>query len=124
MIRAIVLYFALEAMRRAQLIMYAPTIPVATQKGLPFVLFTQTVDEALHIARQKFQCKAEVLVFPHGGITYPNIAIPDSAGFPARSRWAWQQTNQGVAKRVPVGELSSNSSTFPGESRSRKSFKS
>ena len=67
------LYFALQAMRRAQLVMYAPTIPAATQQGLPFVSFSQTVDEALQIARQKFPRKAEVLVFPHGGITYPNI---------------------------------------------------
>lgn len=118
------LYFALQAMRRAQLVMYAPTIPTATQQGLPFVQFSQTVDEALQIARRRFPRKAEVLVFPHGGITYPNIAVTAPQGFLARNRWAWQQTDQGVAEGVPVGEPSSDNSTFPGERRSRKSFKS
>lgn len=68
------LYFALQAMRRAQLLMYAPTIPAETQKGLPFVRFTSSPEEALRLAQRKFPEKAEVLVFPHGGITYPDMA--------------------------------------------------
>jgi len=67
------LYFALQAMRRAQLLMYAPTIPAETQKGLPFVRFTTSPEDALAIARKKFTGKAEVLIFPHGGITYPEV---------------------------------------------------
>jgi nickel-dependent lactate racemase len=67
------LYFALQAMRQARLLMYAPTIPAETQKGLPFVRFTQTTDEALRLAQEKLPGKADVLVFPHGGITYPTL---------------------------------------------------
>lgn len=70
------LYFALQAMRRAQLIMYAPTIPAQTQQSLPFVSFSQTLEEAVQTARRKFPRKAEVLVFPNGGITYPILSGP------------------------------------------------
>lgn len=65
------LYFALQAMMRARLLMYAPTIPAETQKGLPFVQFTASPEEGLELARKRFPRRAEVLVFPHGGITYP-----------------------------------------------------
>lgn len=67
------LYFALQAMRRAQLLMYAPTIPVETQKGLPFVRFMPSPEDAIALAVKKFPGRAEVLVFPHGGITYPEL---------------------------------------------------
>ena len=67
------LYFALQAMRRAQLLMYAPTIPAETQKGLPFIQFMPSPQAAVEMARKKFPGKAEVLVFPHGGITYPDL---------------------------------------------------
>ena len=67
------LYFALQAMRHATLLMYAPTIPVATQKNLVFVDFVLNPEQALQIARKRYPGKAEVLVFPHGGITYPEM---------------------------------------------------
>lgn len=67
------LYFALQAMRKAHLLMYAPTIPVETQKGLPFVRFAASIDAALALAQVKSPHHAEVLVFPHGGITYPEM---------------------------------------------------
>lgn len=65
------LYFALQAMRRARLVMYAPTIPVATQENLPFVEFVSSVEEAISLAQRIVPGPAEVLVFPHGGSTYP-----------------------------------------------------
>ncbi len=68
------LYFALQTMRRAQLLMYAPTIPLETRKGLPFVRFTESPEAALQLAQRKFPEKAEVLVFPYGGITYPEFS--------------------------------------------------
>ncbi len=68
------LYFALQAMRRAKLLMYAPTIPAETRKGLPFVRFTDTPQEALQLSQARFPKGAEVLVFPYGGITYPNLS--------------------------------------------------
>ena len=41
------LYFALQAMRHATLLMYAPTIPAETQKNLVFVDFVQTSEDAI-----------------------------------------------------------------------------
>lgn len=67
------LYFALQAMRRARLLMVAPTIPLQTQENLPFVEFVSDGDAAVREAQKKFKKAAEVLVFPHGGITYPDL---------------------------------------------------
>ncbi|MCX6031739.1 MAG: nickel-dependent lactate racemase [Chloroflexi bacterium] len=65
------LYFALQAMQRATLLMYAPTIPAAVQANLPFVRFVASPEDALAFARRRFPRKADVLVFPNGGSTYP-----------------------------------------------------
>ncbi len=67
------LYFALQAMRHATLLMYGPTIPPETQTNLPFLDFVPSPEAAIERARQVFPGKAEVLVFPHGGITYPDM---------------------------------------------------
>jgi hypothetical protein len=65
------LYFALQAMRHADLLLYAPTIPADVQAKLPFVTFVDSVEDAIVAARRRFPGRAEVLAFPHGGITYP-----------------------------------------------------
>jgi lactate racemase len=65
------LYFALQAMRHATLLMYAPTIPAQTQQNLPFVSFVAKPEDAIAQAKRRFTGKAEVLVFPYGGSTYP-----------------------------------------------------
>jgi len=65
------LYFALQAMRHAELLIYAPTIPEDIRASLPFVTFVDSVDEALEIARRRFPGQTDALVFPCGGITYP-----------------------------------------------------
>ena len=65
------LYFALQAMRRGELLLYAPTIPAEVQDRLPSVTFVRSLDEAVARARARFPQRAEVLVFPHGGSTYP-----------------------------------------------------
>ena len=65
------LYFALQAMRHATLLMVAPTIPVKTRENLPFVQFEENLETAIQHARQHFPSKAEVLIFPYGGTTYP-----------------------------------------------------
>jgi hypothetical protein len=65
------LYFALQAMRLANLIMVAPTIPEETKSHLPFVRFADSLPAALEMARQRVPRNASVLVFPYGGITYP-----------------------------------------------------
>jgi nickel-dependent lactate racemase len=65
------LYFALQAMRRGNLLMYAPTIPADVQERLPFVTFVHGIEDALSRARRGFPRGAQVLVVPHGGSTYP-----------------------------------------------------
>jgi hypothetical protein len=65
------LYFALQAMRHCTLLLYAPTIPAEVRASLPFVQFVDSPEEAITQARDLVSGKAEVLVFPHGGITYP-----------------------------------------------------
>ena len=65
------LYFALQAMRHYEMIMYAPSIPVEIQARLPFVSFVSSPEEAIQKAQLRHGQKASMLVFPLGGITYP-----------------------------------------------------
>jgi hypothetical protein len=58
-------------MRQADLLLYAPTIPADVQANLPFVTFVDSVEDAIGAARRRFPGRAEVLAFPHGGITHP-----------------------------------------------------
>jgi lactate racemase len=67
------LYFALQSMRHAHVFLYAPTIPAEIQARMPFVRFVADAQEAITAARRVFPGKAEVLVFPSGGITYPEM---------------------------------------------------
>jgi nickel-dependent lactate racemase len=69
------LYFALQAMRRGSLLLYAPTIPDEIHERLPFVEFVAGMAEAMQRARQNFPGQASVVVFPYGGSTYP--ILPD-----------------------------------------------
>ena len=65
------LYGALQAMRRADLLMVAPTIPEETKSHLPFVRFVDSPKNAIEEAHRRFPNQAEVLIFPYGGTTYP-----------------------------------------------------
>ncbi len=65
------LYFALQAMRQARLLMFAPTVSATTKENLVFVEFVEDPGGAIEMARTRFTRGADVLVFPHGGITYP-----------------------------------------------------
>jgi nickel-dependent lactate racemase len=67
------LYFALQGMRRGHMFFVAPTIPEETQSHLPFAQFWPTAEAAVEAARQVFPRNADVLVFPSGGISYPQI---------------------------------------------------
>jgi lactate racemase len=67
------LYFALQAMRHARNLMIAPTIPFEIHERLPFVEFVPDAQAAILEAQKRFKDGADVLVFPHGGITYPNL---------------------------------------------------
>jgi hypothetical protein len=68
------LYFALQAMRHCTLLLYAPTIPAEVRANLPFVEFVDSPAEAITRAHHRLSGQAEVLVFPHGGTTYPILA--------------------------------------------------
>ncbi len=68
------LYFALQGMRLGKMYLVAPTIPAETQSHLPFVRFWPTIEAAIDAARKAFPGKAEVIVFPSGGISYPRFA--------------------------------------------------
>ena len=65
------LYFALQAMCHASLVMYAPTIPAEVRENLPFITFVDTLEDGIALAQARFPVAADVLVFPHGGSTYP-----------------------------------------------------
>lgn len=65
------LYFALQAMRHCTLLVYAPTVPADARVGLPFVQFVESPEAALALAERSLPRRAQVLAFPHGGITYP-----------------------------------------------------
>ena len=67
------LYFALQAMRRADLRLVAPTIPIVVKEHLPFATFDEDLPAAIQQARRRYPKTASVLIFPHGGTTYPNI---------------------------------------------------
>jgi hypothetical protein len=53
--------------------MVAPTIPLETQSHLPFVQFWPSIQDAVAATFKKFPGKAEVIVFPSGGISYPHF---------------------------------------------------
>ncbi len=65
------LYFALQAMHYATLLMFAPTVPASVQANLPFADFVITAQAAVERTRQAYPASADVLVFPHGGCTSP-----------------------------------------------------
>lgn len=67
------LYFALQAMRHARLFIYAPTIPQQVKANLPFLDFFDSAQDGIELARKRAGKRPEVLVFPHGGITYPEL---------------------------------------------------
>jgi lactate racemase len=69
------LYFALQAMLHGELLFYGPTIPAETQERLPFVRFVASPEAGLERARRRFPTRADVLVIPYGGSTYP--ILPD-----------------------------------------------
>lgn len=64
------LYFALQAMRRATLLVYAPTVPAEAQAGMPFVKFVASPEEAIALARRHLPAGGRALLVPHGGATY------------------------------------------------------
>jgi nickel-dependent lactate racemase len=73
------LYFALQAMRLADLRIVAPTIPAEVKSHLPFATFENDLPAAIQQARRRYPKAASVLIFPHGGTTYPSFQ-PGASG--------------------------------------------
>ncbi len=67
-------YSALQAMHRHRLLMYAPTIPKSAQRNMPFLDFVSTPQAGVNLACVMRPGKADVLVFPHGGSTFPILS--------------------------------------------------
>lgn len=65
------LYYALSALRSTRMLIYAPTIPAEVRSRLVFFEFVEQAQEAVHQAIKTIGGHASVLVFPHGGSTYP-----------------------------------------------------
>lgn len=64
-------YFGLQALRRNHLLVYAPSVPREFAATVPIAEFAWTLDELWAAARRRFPARADVLVFPAGGVTYP-----------------------------------------------------
>ncbi len=66
------MYTALRTVLRNRVVIYAPEIPLEARKKLSYFFSTQTFQETLETAAERIP-KADVLIFPKGGITYPII---------------------------------------------------
>ena len=64
-------YFGLQTLRRNDVLIYAPSVPRKSAGSVPFAQFAWTIEEMWAIARRKFPAKADVLIVPAGGVTYP-----------------------------------------------------
>lgn len=64
-------YFGLQALRRNDLLVYAPSVPREFARTAPIAEFAWSLEELWAAARRRFPGAADVLVFPSGGMTYP-----------------------------------------------------
>jgi hypothetical protein len=64
-------YFGLQMIRSYDIVLYAPSVPKQAAATVAFVELASTLDEMWAIARKKFPGRAEVIVVPAGGVTYP-----------------------------------------------------
>ena len=74
------LYFALQGMRHATLLMVAPTIPQEIHERLPFVLFCASPQEALDRAARLAPIQARVLHFLTAAVPILFYNFPAPAG--------------------------------------------
>lgn len=65
------IYFALQTLKRYDVVFYAPTIPAEISERLRFLDFNADLGTALRKAAAVAPANASVLVFPHAGVTYP-----------------------------------------------------
>ena len=69
------IYFALQSLRRNNLIFHAPGLPLELGKKLRFLEIHHEIEGAIEAARRARPGRASVLIFPKGGMTYP--ILPD-----------------------------------------------
>ena len=67
-----VAYFLFQAVLRNRIFIYAPSISGKMNGRIPLIKFFDSMEKAIEAAR-KYKPAAEVLVFPHGGVTYPIV---------------------------------------------------
>jgi lactate racemase len=65
------IYFGLQAMKRNNIYFYSPNIPEEFTRRAPFIDIHNSVDTMLAAAHKAMPGKADVLVFPLGGVSYP-----------------------------------------------------
>ncbi|MBS1876736.1 MAG: nickel-dependent lactate racemase [Acidobacteria bacterium] len=66
-------YFGLRMVRRYDVALYAPSVPKRATESIAFAHIVASFDELWPIARKKFPRRAEVIVVPAGGVTYPLV---------------------------------------------------
>ena len=64
-------YFALQSLRRNDLIFYAPGLPPELGRKLRFLEIHHRIEDAMESAHRAHPSRASVLIFPKGGMTYP-----------------------------------------------------
>ena len=68
------IYFALQTLKRFNVVFYAPNVPAELGQRVPFLDFNADLGVALAKAAAAAPKDASVLVFPNGGVTYPILA--------------------------------------------------
>lgn len=67
-----VAYFLFQAVLRNRIFIYAPSVTGKIHGRIPLIKFFDSMEKAIDAAR-KYKPAADVLVFPHGGTTYPIV---------------------------------------------------
>lgn len=65
------LYFALQAMRHGDLLIYGPTIPENVHENMVFLSFVPSIEDGIQRMLKKYPGKADVIILPDGGSSYP-----------------------------------------------------
>ncbi len=68
------IYFGLQAMKRNNIFFYSPNIPPQFTQRAPFLEIHQSLDAMLAAAQKAMPGKADVIVFPLGGVSYPILS--------------------------------------------------
>jgi nickel-dependent lactate racemase len=67
-------YFALQTIRRHSVLVYAPNVPREFATAFPVAHFCWSLDALWRAAQKRLPGKADVLIAPAGGVTFPILA--------------------------------------------------